>query len=90
MSLLDIFRISKIKAENEQLQQQIAEMQATMDSTGITEYVQAAEKIRSERATFDSYVESKNAQLEADIKASETKIRIQLRSEEHTSELQSH
>ena len=78
MSLLDIFRISKIKAENEQLQQQIAEMQATMDSTGITEYVQAAEKIRSERATFDSYVESKNAQLEADIKASETKIRIQL------------
>lgn len=78
MSLLDIFRISKIKAENEQLQQQVAEMQATMDSTGITEYIQATEKIRSERATFDSYVESKNAQLEADIKASETKIRIQL------------
>lgn len=78
MSLLDIFRISKIKTENEQLQQQVTEMQATMDSIGITEYVQAAEKIRSERATFDSYVESKNAQLEADIKASETKIRIQL------------
>lgn len=78
MSLLDIFKASKIKAENERLHQQINEMQAKMDSTGITEYYQASEKIRSERATFDFYVESKNKQLESDIRAAETKIRIQL------------
>lgn len=78
MSLLDIFKVSKIKAENERLHQQIIEMQAKMDSTGITEYSQASEKIRSERATFDYYVESKNKQLETDIRAAETKIRIQL------------
>lgn len=78
MSLLDIFKASKIKAENERLHQKINEMQEKMDSTGITEYFQASEKIRSERATFDFYVESKNKQLEADTKATETKIRIQL------------
>lgn len=78
MSLLDIFKASKIKAENERLHQKINEMQGKMDSTGITEYFQASEKIRSERATFDFYVESKNKQLEADTKATETKIRIQL------------
>lgn len=78
MSLLDIFKASKIKAENERLHQKINEMQEKMDSTGITEYFQASEKIRSERATFDFYVESKNKQLEADTKATEAKIRIQL------------
>lgn len=78
MSILDVFKASKIKAENERLSQKINEMQEKMDSTGITEYFQASEKIRSERAAFDFYVESKNKQLEADTKATETKIRIQL------------
>lgn len=78
MSLLDIFKASKIKAENVRLNQKINEMQSKMDSTGITEYFQASEKIQSERATFDFYIESKSKQLEADTKAAETKIRIQL------------
>lgn len=69
MSFLDIFKASKIKAENEQLHQRIKELQDKMDSLGITEYTQAAEKIRSEKATFDFYVESKNREIESSIKA---------------------
>lgn len=78
MSFLDIFKASKIKAENEQLHQRIKELQDKMDSLGITEYTQAAEKIRSERATFDFYVESKNKEIESSIKAAENQIKYQL------------
>lgn len=47
MGLLDIFRVSKIKLENESLKLQIQEMQRKMDSTGITDYLQAQEKLES-------------------------------------------
>lgn len=66
MRFLDIFRASKIKAENEQLHQQIKEMQDKMDSLGITEYIQASEKIRSEKEELDHYVEQKDKEIADD------------------------
>lgn len=66
MRFLDIFRSSKIKAENEQLHQQIKEMQDKMDSLGITEYIQASEKIRSEKEELDHYVEQKDKEIADD------------------------
>lgn len=66
MRFLDIFRASKIKAENEQLHQQIKEMQDKMDSLGITEYIQASEKIRSEKEELDHYFEQKDKEIADD------------------------
>lgn len=66
MRFLDIFRASKIKAENEQLHQQIKEMQDKMDSLGITEYIQASEKFRSEKEELDHYVEQKDKEIADD------------------------
>ena len=66
MRFLDIFRASKIKAENEQLHQQIKEMQDKIDSLGITEYIQASEKIRSEKEELDHYVEQKDKEIADD------------------------
>mgnify|MGYP000346874437 FL=1 len=56
----------KNKAENEQLHQQIKEMQDKMDSLGITEYIQASEKIRSEKEELDHYVEQKDKEIADD------------------------
>lgn len=72
MGFFDIFRVSKIKAENENLQKQLHEMQARIDSTGITEYSQAVEKIRLEKIEHDTYIASQNKELkqkEADYNA---------------------
>lgn len=45
MGFLDIFRISKIRQENEQLKSVNATLQSKFDSSGISEYYQAKEKI---------------------------------------------
>ena len=47
MGLLDIFRISKIKDENENLKLQIQQLKYKIDSTGISDYLQAQEKINA-------------------------------------------
>lgn len=45
MGFLDIFRISKIRQENEELQAANAHLQGRIDALGINEYEQAKEKI---------------------------------------------
>lgn len=44
MWLIDIFRLSKIKEENEQLKSANTALQEKCDTLGITEYCQAKEK----------------------------------------------
>lgn len=78
MGLFDVFNAGKIRKENEQLRQQIQNLQEQINSTGITEYLQAKEKISIERTHFDAYVKNREMQLDADIKAAETKIRSQI------------
>ncbi len=45
MGLLDIFRISKIKQENEQLKAANIEMQNKIASLGVNEYYETQKKI---------------------------------------------
>lgn len=47
MGILDVFRISKIKSENESLKESITALQSKMDSLGVTEYYQTKEKMDS-------------------------------------------
>lgn len=51
MGLLDFFRISRIKSENEQLRQEVSVLQKKLDSLGFTEYTetQAALDILNEK-----------------------------------------
>lgn len=49
MSFFDIFRISKIKQENEDIKQKLAKQQETMDTLGITAYEQAMSMIDEAR-----------------------------------------
>lgn len=87
MGLLDIFKVSKIKAENEQLKQLIQEMQNKMDSTGITDYLQLKEKITKEQSDFDAYIKDREKQLDADIQSTQEQIRTLL--EQREAELKS-
>lgn len=45
MSILDIFRLSKIKQENEQLKTQNKDLQDKNDALGVTEYYQTKQKL---------------------------------------------
>lgn len=63
MRFLDIFRASKIKAENEQLHQQIKEMQDKMDSLGITEYIQASEKFVPRKKSLTTMLNKRTKKL---------------------------
>lgn len=78
MGFFDIFKASQIKSENEQLRKRIEEMQKQIDSTGITEYSQAQQKIRSMKADFDSHVEAENYKLDTKIKSTEEQISSKL------------
>ncbi len=63
MGLLDIFRISQIKQENEQLKTANANLVAQISSLGVTEYYQTAEKIKAlEKECSDKLYES-NSQI---------------------------
>jgi len=41
MSFFDIFRVKKIKAQNDQLSQQVLQLEAKLASLGFTEHEQA-------------------------------------------------
>lgn len=61
MSFFDIFRVSSIKQENEDLKRQISQLNNRMDSLGITEYDQAMNMIKEERDKFQQESDAADA-----------------------------
>ena len=81
MGLLDIFRISQIKQENEQLKANNANMAAQMQNLGVTEYYQTKQKIEQLEQESSQQLEQTNRQI-----ASNNSVIANLRNE--ISELQ--
>lgn len=67
MGFFDIFRVSAIKNENEELKSKISDMESKLNELGATDYFQVKEKVKN-----------MNADIEEKTKTAETKIRIQL------------
>lgn len=63
MGLLDIFRISKIKQENEQLKRANEEMQRRIDLLGVDEYDQTKEKINLLTKESDQKLSATNREI---------------------------
>lgn len=83
MSLLDIFKISKIKAENSKLKNDLKLLQDKMDSLGITEYNEIQDMIKQENEKYiklrddNLLLNSKNEELNINISKQENKITTQ-------------
>lgn len=63
MWLIDIFRISKIKQENEQLKSANAALQEKCNTLGITEYYQAKEKIDTLEKESNEKLQTTNQEI---------------------------
>jgi hypothetical protein len=63
MGFFDIFRISSIKQENDNLKSQITELQKKIDSLGVTEYYQTKEKIDKMNIDLEQRQEESNKNI---------------------------
>lgn len=63
MGFMDIFRISAIKQENEQLKIKIDTLQRSIDELGVTEYRQTKEKIDRLNAEFSQRESEANSEI---------------------------
>jgi hypothetical protein len=83
MSLFDIFKVSKIKAENEKLSNDLYELQKKMDALGITEYNEIQNLISQSNVKHIrlkdecSKLENKNEALNITISKQENTIKTQ-------------
>ena len=63
MGIFDIFKISQIKAENQRLQFDNAQMQAKMDALGVNEYYETKAKIEQMQKESSATLQNLNEQI---------------------------
>lgn len=63
MGIFDIFKISQIKAENQKLQFDNAQMQAKMDALGVNEYYETKAKIEQMQRESSATLQNLNEQI---------------------------
>lgn len=63
MGLFDIFRISQIKGENEQLKLANVNLVAQMQALGVNEYYQTKQKISQMEQAADQTLQQTNSQI---------------------------
>lgn len=63
MGIFDIFKISQIKAENQRLQFDNAQMQAKMDALGVNEYYETKAKIEQMQRESSTTLQNLNEQI---------------------------
>lgn len=63
MGLLDIFRISQIKEENERLKSDNATLQAKINSLGVNEYYETKQKIEELEHEASTSLEKTNSDI---------------------------
>ncbi len=63
MGIFDIFKISQIKAENQRLQFDNAQMQAKMDALGVNEYYETKAKIEQMQKASSATLQNLNEQI---------------------------
>ncbi|WP_230398016.1 GIY-YIG nuclease family protein [Novisyntrophococcus fermenticellae] len=78
MSFFDIFRISTIKKENENLKNQVDDLSNKLNELGALDYYKIKEKTESMNAEFEKKIAAMETEINTKISAGDEKIKIQL------------